>query len=77
MENLSVEAMMSRSFKEADHQKKLVVIREDLKEVERKLGTECNREFGEYLQPLVKFYERASTYLDTRQENLVRFRLTR
>lgn len=67
--------MMSRSFKEADHQKKLVNIREDLKDVEKKLEMECNREFGEYLQPLVKFYEQTSSYLIFREEHLVRFHL--
>lgn len=71
MERLSVEGMMSRSFREADHQKKMHDIRKELEKVEAELSKECARELSEYMEPLVEFYNSASSYLRARQEVLV------
>lgn len=72
MEGLSVEGMMSRSFRENDHQKKLTDIQRELAEVDKKLAEEHVGEFGEYMKPLIKFYDAANDYLLFRQEILVR-----
>lgn len=71
VESLSVESMMSRSFREADFQKKLEDIREKLKKVELELVEETTKELNDYMQPLVQFYNAANTYLEYRQEVLV------
>lgn len=71
VEGLSVEGMMSRSFRENDHQKKLTDIRLELAEVDKKLAEEHAGEFGEYMKPLIKFYDVANDYLVFRQEILV------
>ncbi|KAF5305755.1 hypothetical protein FQR65_LT07651 [Abscondita terminalis] len=63
VESLTVEGMMSRSFREADHQKKLNNIREQLSEVKKTIE-ENMYELNEYMQPLVKFYVDAKLYLD-------------
>lgn len=63
--------MMSRSFREADHVRRMDTIREDLKKVETSLEKECSRELSEYLQPLIKFFDRAHEYLDDRKQKLV------
>ncbi|KAK4884408.1 hypothetical protein RN001_000679 [Aquatica leii] len=65
VESLSVEGMMSRSFREADHQKKLNDIRKQLEEVKKAIEVEDMYELNEYMQPLVKFYTDAKLYLET------------
>ncbi|GJQ84402.1 tst [Trypoxylus dichotomus] len=72
VERLSVEGMMSRSFREADHVRRMDTIKEDLKKVEQSLQKECSRELSEYLQPLIKFFDRANEYLEARKEKLTR-----
>ncbi|XP_022902314.2 superkiller complex protein 2 [Onthophagus taurus] len=69
-ESLSVEGMMSRSFREADHQRKMFDVHRKLEKVEETLKVETNQEFSEYLQPLVKFFDRANDYLKVREEIL-------
>lgn len=64
--------MMSRSFREADHARRMDTIREDLEKVEKNLEKECSRELSEYLQPLIKFFDRANEYLESRKQSLVR-----
>lgn len=71
VESLSVEGMMSRSFREADHQKKMVDIKKDLENVENQLTELSRQQLSNYLQPLVKFYENASNYLKLRKEIIV------
>lgn len=71
VESLSVESMMSRSFREADHQKQKDNIRKELKTAEEQLKEEYKKNLSEYLKPLIKFYESARTYLDYREEVLV------
>jgi antiviral helicase SKI2 len=66
VESLSVEGMMSRSFREADHQKKMVDIQNELVVVEKEIEELCSQELSSYLQPLVKFYECAASYLEAR-----------
>lgn len=63
--------MMSRSFRENSHQKKMDDIRKELKEVEEAIAEKCNIKFSEYMTPLVKFYEAASQYLEVREQILV------
>ncbi|KAK9710989.1 rRNA-processing arch domain [Popillia japonica] len=70
VERLSVEGMMSRSFREADHARRMDTIREDLEKVEKNLEKECSRELSEYLQPLIKFFDRANEYLESRKQSL-------
>nr|XP_023019779.1 helicase SKI2W [Leptinotarsa decemlineata]XP_023019780.1 helicase SKI2W [Leptinotarsa decemlineata] len=70
VESLSVEGMMSRSFREADHQKNMVDIKKELERVE-KLTTElCRQQISSYLQPLVKYYEVANLYLNIRENTM-------
>ncbi|KAI4466850.1 atp-dependent rna and dna helicase [Holotrichia oblita] len=71
VERLSVEGMMSRSFREADHARRMDTIREDLVKVEKNLEKECSRELSEYLQPLIKFFDRANEYLESRKQSLL------
>ncbi|KAF5297087.1 hypothetical protein FQA39_LY02667 [Lamprigera yunnana] len=68
VESLSVEGMMSRSFREADHQKNLDNIRKELKTVKQSLDLENMYELSEYMQPLVKFYTDAKLYLESHNE---------
>ncbi|RZB54411.1 helicase SKI2W, partial [Asbolus verrucosus] len=68
VERLSVEGMMSQSFREADHQKKMVDIQSELVEVEKQIEDLCAQELSSYLQPLVKFYECAASYLESRNK---------
>ncbi|XP_017775290.1 PREDICTED: helicase SKI2W [Nicrophorus vespilloides] len=70
VESLSVEGMMSRSFREADHQKKMNGLRAKLVEVENNLNRNFSGELSSYLEPLIVFYERAKKYLDARKESL-------
>lgn len=65
--------MMSRSFREADHQKKMVDKQNELLEVEKEIRDLCTQELSSYLQPLVKFYNCASSYLDARKKCLVTY----
>lgn len=66
VESLSVEGMISRSFREADHQKKMEDTRVKLQDVEKKLVKECSYDLSEYLQPLIKFYVKAREYIEKR-----------
>ncbi|CAG9821156.1 unnamed protein product [Phaedon cochleariae] len=68
VESLSVEGMMSRSFREAENQKNMVDIKIELELVEEQLEELCRQQLSNYLQPLVKFYDSASAYLNTRQD---------
>nr|CAI5856094.1 unnamed protein product [Callosobruchus analis] len=68
VESLSVEGMMLRSFREADHQKGMVDIKKELEIVEQQLEEISRQQISSYLQPLVRFYESASTYLQARQD---------
>ncbi|XP_063918605.1 superkiller complex protein 2 [Zophobas morio] len=70
VESLSVEGMMSRSFREADHQKKMVEKQQELVTVDKQINELCTQELSGYLQPLVKFYNCASSYLDARNKCL-------
>ncbi|CAG9834639.1 unnamed protein product [Diabrotica balteata] len=67
VESISVEGMMSRSFREADHQKNMIEIRKKLEKVEEELKELCRQQISTYLRPLVKFYETASVYLNIRK----------
>ncbi|XP_030766444.1 helicase SKI2W isoform X2 [Sitophilus oryzae] len=67
VETLSVEGMMSRSFGEVDHQKKVTDIKVELEEVEKKLEELGKDQLSSYLQPLVKFYDTASAYMEQRK----------
>ncbi|XP_057669557.1 SKI2 subunit of superkiller complex protein isoform X1 [Diorhabda carinulata] len=68
VESLSVEGMMSRSFREADHQKNMVEIKKKLVKVEGEMKDLCRQQISSYLHPLVKFYEIASFYLNVRKQ---------
>ncbi|KAJ8924217.1 hypothetical protein NQ315_007008 [Exocentrus adspersus] len=68
VESLTVEGMMSRSFGEVDHQKNMTEIKKQLEQVEQQLEELSRQQISSYLQPLVKFYERASAYLQLRKE---------
>ncbi|KAK5649054.1 hypothetical protein RI129_003946 [Pyrocoelia pectoralis] len=68
VESLSVEGMMSRSFREADHQKKMEQIRTKLTEVSKALEIENRHELNEHMQPLVKFYTNVKLFLDAHQQ---------
>ena len=63
--------MMSRSFREADHQKNMLSIKQKVKKVEAELKLESSKEINEYLQPLVKFFDVAYDYIQTRRELIV------
>lgn len=71
VEGLSVEGMMSRSFRENDHQKKLADLQKELDEVNKQLQEKHTGEFAEYMKPLIRFYEAANNYLVFRAEILV------
>lgn len=77
VESLTVEGMMSRSFGEADHQKNMVDIKKQLEQVEQQLEELSRQQISSYLQPLVKFYEKASAYLQIRKEIMVIFLIYR
>lgn len=68
VEQITVEDIMSRSFMEADHMKQQVDIRKELEKVEALIAVNNNKEISAYMQPLVKFYDRASDYLQCREE---------
>ncbi|CAH1977541.1 unnamed protein product [Acanthoscelides obtectus] len=68
VESLSVEGMMLRSFREADHQKGMGDIKKELETVNQQLEEISRQQISSYLQPLVKFYESASSYLQARQD---------
>ncbi|KAG5891420.1 hypothetical protein JTB14_031486 [Gonioctena quinquepunctata] len=68
VESLSVEGMMSRSFREAGHQKNMVDIKIDLKKVERDINELGKLQINSYVQPLVEFYEAARVYLSIRKD---------
>ncbi|XP_072388154.1 superkiller complex protein 2 isoform X2 [Diabrotica undecimpunctata] len=67
VESISVEGMMSRSFREADHQKNMIEIRKKVEKVDEELKELCRQQISTYLRPLVKFYETASVYLNIRK----------
>lgn len=60
--------MMSRSFREADHQKKTVEMQAELKRVEKEIEELGNQELSGYQQLLVKFYELSALYIETRNK---------
>ncbi|XP_044744519.1 helicase SKI2W [Coccinella septempunctata] len=62
-EKLSVEGMMSRSFLEADHQKKMVAWKQKLADVEKEINDLCKDELNNHLQPLVAYFDSANAYL--------------
>ncbi|CAG9853750.1 unnamed protein product [Phyllotreta striolata] len=70
VESLTVEGMMSRSFREADHQKSLVDIRKKLEVVEKQVCELSRQQISSYLLPLIKFYETSSSYLNIRKDNM-------
>lgn len=72
VESLSVEGMMSRSFREADHQRKMDDIRTELEILEIRLKRECDYVLSDYLEPLIKFYKKARKYIEYRENFLVR-----
>ncbi|XP_045477024.1 helicase SKI2W [Harmonia axyridis] len=65
-EKLSVEGMMSRSFLEADHQKKMTEWRKRLVDVEKEICDICKDELNNYLQPLVAYFDSANAYFKQR-----------
>lgn len=71
VESLSVEGMMSRSFREADHQKNMLSIKQKVKKVEAELKLESLKDINEHLQPLVKFFDVAYDYIQTRRALIV------
>ncbi|CAG9764055.1 unnamed protein product [Ceutorhynchus assimilis] len=68
VESLTVELMMSKSFGEADYQKKVVDLRLELQQAEEQLANLYKQQLSSYLQPLVKFFNCASAYLATRDQ---------
>lgn len=69
VERLTVEGMMSRSFKENYHQKGTSKKKERLQQVLKELDElSKEEELSSYLQPLVKFYDWADSYLQLRRE---------
>ncbi|KAJ8934479.1 hypothetical protein NQ314_013354 [Rhamnusium bicolor] len=68
VESLSVEGMMSRSFGEADHQKNMAEIKKQLEEVDHQMEELCRQQISSYLEPLVKFYDSATAYLQVKKQ---------
>ncbi|KAL3287831.1 hypothetical protein HHI36_002290 [Cryptolaemus montrouzieri] len=70
VKTLTVEGMMSRSFLEAGHQKKIVEYEKQLENVEKEITELYNAELSSYLQPLIAYFDAASKYLRCRKEIL-------
>lgn len=71
MESLTVEGMMSRSFKEADHQKNLVTVQKELEAVQKEIEDLNQEQLSNYLQPLADYFKSACAYLEKRKEIIV------
>lgn len=72
VESLSVEGMMARSFLEVNHQKNVVKVHDDIKELERQLSELNKEQQSNYLQPLVEFFYKANDYLEMRNVLMIK-----
>lgn len=63
---------MSRSFLEADHQKKMADMKKKLAEIEIEISNMFKEELNSYLQPLIAYFDSANAYLKHRSRIMVR-----
>lgn len=64
--------MMSNSFGEANHQRNLVTVTKQLQQVEKQIRGLEDDQIGNDLQPLLEFYDTTNSYLNHRNEIMVR-----